>query len=85
MPLHVTSYYLNPELQYFPNFKVDTKVKVDLLQCIQKNGGWSRWAILDLFATRRFLGSWNLLVANQSSVVHLGQPPSFVYMVVGQF
>jgi len=35
-PLHVTSYSLNLELQYFPDFKVDTKVKIDLLPCIQK-------------------------------------------------
>jgi len=35
-PLHVTGYFLNPEFHYSPDFKVDTKVKISLLQCIQR-------------------------------------------------
>jgi len=35
-PLHTVGYFLNAELHYVPNFKVDTEVKIGLLQCIQK-------------------------------------------------
>nr|XP_007147875.1 hypothetical protein PHAVU_006G162300g [Phaseolus vulgaris]ESW19869.1 hypothetical protein PHAVU_006G162300g [Phaseolus vulgaris] len=35
-PFHTVGYFLNPELHYVRNFKVDTEVKIDLLQCIKK-------------------------------------------------
>jgi len=34
--LHAANYFLNPKLQYSPNFKVDIEVKIDQQQCIQK-------------------------------------------------
>ena len=35
-PLNVAAYFLNPKFHYSPDFKVDTKVKIGLLQCIQR-------------------------------------------------
>jgi len=35
-PLHVISYFLNPQMHYHPGFKADLEVKRGLMECITR-------------------------------------------------